>query len=474
MEWLQEYGLRLLLILGYLAVIAYHAWSSRDSGEDIEDYIRPRLGGWTIALSFYATFMSTNTFIGHAGKSWDVGLIWYIKGVVIVMAAYLSWHAVAPRFFALANTYKSLTLPDFLGHRYGSSALRRITAVIVFGASALYLTAVYKGSSMALQAYLGLDYKLAAFLIFLVVTAYTLTGGLKSVIKTDVIQGVFMLVGGVLIIGGVLYQGGGLTALVENLREQDPDLVSWEGKMPFLAIAGLSIAGAVKMLVDPRQISRFYALKDNSALKTAGIISPILILITYACMLPVGAFAHALIPAGVIEDSDAVVPYLLNTANILGSVLGSVFLLVLLSAAMSSLDSSLLVAASSIGRDVVIIPDNDKRAVIWTRIGVVGVSLVSMLVALNPFGDIVTITAFSGSLYAACFLPSLVVGLYWKGGTAKGALASVLLGAAITIAWHFAKRADWTDLHEVYVGTVAGMAVYVGVSLLTRKDARNE
>ena len=473
MNWLEEHWLRLLFMTGYLAMLAYHCWAAQRETHSLDDYLigGRKLGGWVIALSFYATFVSTNSFVGHAGKSWDAGLIWYIKGVVIVLSCYMAWYLVAPRFFIKALEYKSLTLPDFLGRRYDSLSLRRISAIVIFMAAVLYLIAVYKGSALALQQFLGLNYQVAAVAIFLVVTAYTLAGGFRSVVLTDTVQGVLMAIGAVALMVAVLYKGGGLTAIVENIRTQDPDLVSWQGKMPIMTILGLAIAGGMKMLVDPRQISRIYGLKDKKALGVARIVSPLLIFITYLCLLPIGAFAHALIPADAINDSDLVTPFLLGTAEVLGPILSSFFLLVLLSAAMSSLDSVLLVAASSVGRDIMVIGDKDPRVLTRTRVWVVVISLLGMLLALNPFGDIVGITAFSGSLYAACFIPTLVLGLYWKGGTAIGAFSCVLLGSTTVSAWHFAKLAGWTTLHEVYVGFGVAVLAYVLVSLVTRSQS---
>ena len=298
------------------------------------------------------------------------------------------------------------------------------------------------------------------------VTAYTLVGGFRAVVLTDAVQGLLMLVGSVTILAAVLWRAGGLTVALDTLRVQDPQLVSWEGNLPLMAILGLSLAGGMKLLVDPRQISRLYGLKDRRALGTARRVAPLLILITYVCMLPIGAFAHALIPAEAISDSDHVIPYLLGSAEVLGPFLSSFFLLVLLSAAMSSLDFVLLVAASSVARDVLILPD-DLRVVARTRLWVVVLSLVSMLLALNPFGDIVSITVFSGSLYAACFLPTLVGGLYWKRGTAAGALACVVTGTVTVITWHFLRRAGWAEWHEVYVGLLVSLAFFVSVSLAT-------
>jgi SSS family transporter len=458
-------------MVGYLAMLAHHCWASKKRTHSVADYLIASrgLGGWVVGLSFYATYVSTNSFVGHAGKSWDVGLIWYVKGVVIIAACYFAWYVVAPRFFTMAREYDSLTLAEFLGRRYESPALRRISALVIFVASGLYLVAVYKASALALQQFLGLEYRLAAAAICVVVTAYTLAGGFRSVVLTDAVQGLLMAFGSVALFIAVVVEGGGLTAILETVRHQDPNLVSWQGNMPLGAILGLSIAGAMKLLVDPKQLSRIDGLKDQGALRVARIVSPLLILITYLCLLPLGTFAHALIPAGNIADSDHVMPYLLGTVEVLGPVLSSFFLLVLLSAAMSSLDSVLLVAASSMSRDVVTTDDQDQGAIRRTRLWVVVLSLVSMLVALNPFADIVQITAFSGSLYAACFLPTLVVGLYWKRGTPTGAVACVVAGSVVVIAWYLARYAGWTSWHEVYVGTSVAFLVYFGVSLLTSK-----
>ena len=471
MDWLDTSWLRLIFLGGYMVMLVRHCLEGSKETENTKDYLTGggKLGGWTIALSFYATFVSTNSFVGHAGKSWDVGLIWYVKGLVIVASCYIAWYVVAPRFFRRAREYDSLTVPDFLGTRYESSLLRRIAAVIIFGAAALYLVAVYKGSALALQQFLGLDYKVAAVAVFFVVTTYTLAGGFRSVVLTDAVQGLLMAVGAVVIFAAVLYKGGGLGAILDQVKTQDPSLVSWQGKMPFLSIFGLSLAGGMKLLVDPRQISRIYGLENEKALGVARIWSPLLMLVTYACLLPIGVFAHALVPAEAIQDSDHVMPYLLGTAEVLGPVLSSFFLLVLLSAAMSSLDSVLLVAGSSVGRDLLIVDEeSDAKTLTRTRFWVVVLSLVSMLFALNPFGDIVSITAFSGSLYAACFLPSLIVGLFWSRGTKMGSLVSVVLGAITVVGGHYANRTGWWDLHEVYVGTALALVVYVGVSLATR------
>ena len=446
MNWVQDHWLQLTFIGGYLLIL---------------------VGGWAIALSFYATFMSTNTFIGAAGKSWDVGLIWCLGGVVYVACRCASWFLVAPRFVPRTREYGSLTVADFLGYRYGSLALRRTAAVIVLFSSVIYLVAIYRGSALALQELLSLPHLWAMIAIFVVVTAYTVAGGFESVVLTDALQGSLMVVGAGGMAAAVIWQGGGLVAILDELHRQDSGLVSWQGHMPLGTIMALSLAVGIKFLVDPRQLPRFYGLKDRASLRRASLVAPLVIVVTYVCLLPIGALAHALLPKQAITSSDQVVPYLLSSSNLFGPVIGSLFLLVLLSAAMSSIDSVLLVAASTIDHDLIAPGTTDRNAVRRTRIWVIVVSLASMLVAVSPITrDIMTVTALSGSLYGACFLPALVLSLFWRRTSATAALASVVCGAVAVVAWFIARQAGWTELHEVYPGLVVGLSVYVALGMM--------
>lgn len=471
MTWLTEHWVHLSFVAIYLGVLVYHASIARRHVKGLDDYLVAgrRMGGGILALSFYATFMSTNTFIGAAGKSWDVGLVWCIGGLILAGLCCVSWFFVAPRFTPLTKEYKSLTVADFLGVHYDSPALRRVAAVIICFASIAYLVAIYRGAALALENLLDIRYVWAAGIIFVVVTAYTLAGGFESVVLTDSLQGLLMVTGAIGMALAILWVGGGLGPMLRQLHDQDPAWTSWQGKMPLATVVALNLSVGLKYLVEPRQLSRFYGLKDNAALRRGAIIAPLLVITTYVCLLPLGALAHVLIPTDAISSSDEVVPYLLASGKLFGPVLGVLFLLVLLSAAMSSIDSVLLVAASSIDHDLVA-PDRHVGAVRRTRIWVMAVSLISVAIAASPLAqDIMTITAFSGALYGACFLPALVLGLFWRRPTAPAALASVSAGAVTVIAWFVARKLGWTSVHEVYGGLAVGWGVYVSIGALGRR-----
>jgi SSS family transporter len=478
MQWLAEHWLTLLFVAGFLAILTWHAIQGQRQVNSLSDYLVAgrNLGGWLVALSFYATFMSTNTFIGAAGKSYEVGMIWCLGIVVYLALCCFSWFVVAPRFVPLARKYNSLTVADFLGCHYDSIALRRVAAVIIAFASIIYLVAIYKGSALALSGMLELRYETAIILIFLVVTAYTLAGGFRSVVLTDAVQGVLMLCGAVGIAVAMLVKGGGLGTMLKTIQEKDPQLLSWSGHMPILMILGIQLAVALKYVVEPKQLSRFYGLRNPRALKQAAMIAPLIILLTYVCLLPAGVLAHAVdMPGNAIVnaagevDTDKVIPELILKAQLFGPALSSLFLLVLLSAAMSSIDSVLLVAASAIDHDL-ISPNRtaaDAAAVKRTRLWVVVVSLASASAALSPLaGDIMSLTSLSGSFYAACFLPALVVGLFLKRVSVQAALASMILGIITVLCWYVARRLQMVSLHEIYPGLAEGLAVYLLVTLL--------
>ncbi len=464
MSWLADHWIQTSLLVAYFAMLIHHALAGRKESSSVEGYLVAgrNLGGVVIALSFYATFMSTNTFIGAAGKSWQYGLSWCVGGVVLSGLALLSWTVVAPRFVPLTKQYEALTFADFLGTHSQSNAVRRLAGVIVAFSSILYLIAIYRGASLAIELFLGLPYLWCVLLAAVVVTSYTLVGGFKSVVLTDAVQGFLMLIGAVALFCALLFASGGIDSMMDRLRERSSVLASWTNSEGLAAALAYSIAVGMKYLVEPRQLSRFYGLRDRSALRTAAWIAPLIIFISYACLLPIGAMARTVIDSDTMS-TDRVVPYLLGPANLLGPFLGTLFLLVLISAAMSSIDSVLLVAASTMSRDV--LSDRSENEVKRVRVWIVVISLTAAGAALLPFAkDIIRMTKFSGSLYAACFLPVFVVGLFLQKRSAKAAILTMLLASASVVATLILRLNKVVAIQEVYAGIVVGLVVFFSIS----------
>jgi Na+/pantothenate symporter len=223
----------------------------------------------------------------------------------------------------------------------------------------------------------------------------------------------------------------------------------------------------MKLAVEPRQLSRFYALENARAVRIGAWVSTLTIAVVYAALAPIGLYARRIVPEG-ITQTDAVVPTLLTMGTVFSPAAASFLLVGMIAAAMSSLDSVLLVTASTADRDIVRIlrgPSSDRDAVRATRGFVALFAAIAALIALNPPGGIVALTSFSGALYAACFAPALLLGLYWRRGGGLAVLASFATGIVVLLVWKRLPVA--ASLHEVFPALFLSFAVYTVVALLT-------
>ena len=273
------------------------------------------LSGAVVGVSFYATFASTNSYIGHAGKGYEYGLPWLTMAVLLVVFAWLSWRLVAPRMRRFTAAWGSLTVPDFLAVRFASEHVRLAAGVVIAFASVLYLVAVFKGAGNLLQVFLGIPYRTAVLATLVLIVAYTSVGGFLSVVRTDVVQGVLMLIGSVMLFVFVTQAAGGVTAIkdVATTAETAP-LFELNAGIPFIVLLGIAFAGSLKLLVDPRQVTRFYGLRDEASVRIGIWVAVGGILVIQFCLFPIGLYAHLLLEG--VTDTDLVVPTLVGSKDV--------------------------------------------------------------------------------------------------------------------------------------------------------------
>ncbi|MCY4056967.1 MAG: hypothetical protein OXG44_03090, partial [Gammaproteobacteria bacterium] len=332
----------------------------------------------------------------------------------------------------------------------------------------LYLIAVFKGAGNLLQVFLGIPYQVAVIVTLGLIVMYTMLGGFVSVVRTDVLQGSLMVVGSILLFYFITSAAGGVGVIAELPNEPSrAHLVELNGAIPFVVLIGIALAGSLKLLVDPRQVTRFYGLKDEHSVRVGVWVAVIGILVIQFCLFPLGLYAHFLLDG--VADTDLVVPTLVNDPAVIPPLVGDFLVIAILAAAMSSLDSVLLVAASVASRDLLVRRPKRREAgfVRGARVGVAGFAVVAAIVALNPPGGIVEITIFSGSLFAVCFVPTILLGLHWRRGNEAAALAAFGVGIGVLLGWLVAGLGN--VLHEVFPALFASTAAYVVVSLRGRR-----
>ena len=261
---LREYWMVHSLLLLYTVMLAHHAWAGKKETKDLADYYvgGRNMGGWVIGLSFFATYASTNSFVGFSGRTYAWGVPWMLFIPTAVAFSVFSWLVVAPRLRSFTAEMDSLTVPDFIGFRFGSTPARIFAALIVIAASFFYMTAVFKGIGNLVEVFLEIPYKISIVIVFFVVMTYTMIGGFISVVKTDAVQGVVMMFAAVLLFFGTVNAAGGLGAFAE-VRSQPggEELFTWGGGVAIPVLIGTMVAGLIKFAVEPRQLSRFFALE---------------------------------------------------------------------------------------------------------------------------------------------------------------------------------------------------------------------
>ena len=470
MTWMDSNWIVLLLLAIFIALMVHHAWVGKRRTRGLVDYYvgGRSMGGVAIGLSFFATYSSTNSFVGYAGQAYSYGAPWLLLAPSAVMFSLIAWQWIAPRLREFTASLNSITIPDFIGFRFGSNNARVLASLITIFASLLYMTAVFKGIGNLLEVFLEIPYEAAILLVFLIVVAYTAVGGFISVVRTDVVQAVFMICAAVLLFRGTVQAAGGLGAL-SILRDQPETagLFSWNAAMPLPVLLGIIFAGTMKFMVEPRQLSRFYALEDRRAIRRGMWVSTLAFLFVYSLLVPIGLYSRRIFPDG-MEDTDRIVPALLAGGDLFSPAVGAFLMVAMISAAMSSLDSVLLVTASTCERDIVNLwrPSLSESASLRsTRLYVGLFALITAVIALDPPGGIVTLTAFSGSLYAACFFPAIVLGLHWSRGNGTAVITSFLLGIATLFLWDYLPFAG--GLHEVFPALLLSLLAYVILSLVS-------
>ena len=363
-----------------------------------------RIPAWMLALSFMANFVSSNSFVGHAAKSYEVGLGWCVVGAFLVAACVLSFHVFAPRFAAFAQEHRAETLPDFFEKRFGSRPLAVLVQWVVVGTTLLYVLAVMRGTALVVTSGLGISYEVALVVLYGVTIVYCLLGGLWADVWTDVIQAVILLFGAIGLFVGVL-----VTA---------PDA-----------------AGVAPPALRP---------------------APVGLLVVLGCLFPLGYFARELLPSvGQVEE---LVPRLVFERRVLGAAFGPVFLVALFAASMSSLDSSLLVMASCLEKHVAAPLMRSEPSTKRARVLLFAVATLVLALSWRPLGGIVELSTLAGALLGASLLPAICAGLGARRVPARTAALSVVLGLAGAIAGKLAPaalgvRSPW--LQDIFVGLLA-------------------
>lgn len=487
---------QLIAIIIYMLVLLWIGWYSFKKTSNLTDYM---LGGRSLgpavtALSAGAADMSGWLLMGLPGAIYLFGFgeLWIAIGLTI--GAYLNWMFVAPRLRTYTEVNDSITVPSFLENRLKDSSriLRVVSGIVILVFFTFYVSSGMVAGGKFFESSFGLDYHKGLILVSVVVIAYTLFGGFLAVSYTDFVQGLIMFFALILVpIIGVFTLGGfgelkeiilslnpNHFSLVNGVAEGSPlaEYLTSIDKMKALTLAGVisSVAWGLGYFGQPHIIVRFMAIESIKETKNArriGIGWMILSLLGASATAIVG-LAHYAKNGGDIGAIDPETVFITMGQVLFHPLIAGIVLAAVLAAVMSTISSQLIVTSSALVEDLykaVLKSDkDDKHYVFLGRMAVLLVSVVAMALAWPNSESILSLVAFAWAGFGGAFGPIILLSLYWRKITAKGAIAGMLVGAITAFTWGSIDSLSGM-LYEIVPAFILNLLVTVIVSNMTYK-----
>ena len=479
-----------LYFVAMLGIGVYFFIATKSNGEKEYFLGGRRMGPWVTAMSAQASDMSAWLLMGLPGSiiAFGLGQAWI--GIGLAIGTALNWIFVAKRLrkFSKASG-DSITLPQYLTNRFmaKSSALKIICAVVFLISFTIYVASAFSaGAKVFNQLFPSLPIDIAMIIFAAIILVYTFLGGYKAVCWTDFFQGLLMLVALLAVPIIMIFFGEKDTVLLnEVITSAKGNEYTFTANLfsasPQEIISGL--AWGLGYFGMPHILVRFMSIEKPSMVKKSATVAIIWVVITLVATMVLAYVGRMYIMDGepfakmlLGEDGQELI-FVKLTRYIFPSFIAGILLAAIIAASMSTADSQLLVASSSFTSDIykpIIRKDASEKELLWVgRIIVVVVAIVAYFIASSK-GEgaqaIMDMVSNAWALFGAAFGPVILLSLFWKRFTYKGAVAGIVAGAVVDIVWlmYFSS----TGIYEIVPGFIACTLAAVIVSLIDKKPSK--
>lgn len=449
------------ILVIYLAVMIGIGVYCHKKASSVSDFVLGgrNVGGWITAFAYGTSYFSAVVFVGYAGQfgwSYGVSAAWIGIGNAVI-GSMLAWLVLGKRTRTMTKQLNACTMPEYFEKRYNSKGLKIVSAVIVFVFLIPYTASVYNGLSRLFSMAFDIPYAVCIIAMAVLTAVYVILGGYTATAINDFVQGLIMLGGIAAVVFCVIGNKGGLSESLRQLGEITDSgvpantLNSLFGPDP-INLFGVIILTSLGTWGLPQMVQKFYAIKDDSAIKRGTIISTLFALVVAGGSYLMGGFGRlygsadaeqaAATGRAFIEKGsngklvfDSIVPAMLQDA--LPEILIGIVVVLVLSASMSTLSSLVLTSSSTLTIDL-IKPFmkkelDDKKQVLIMRILIAVFLIISVVIALNPNAYITTLMSISWGALAGAFLAPFMYGLFSKKITKAAVWASFISGVGITV-----------------------------------------
>ena len=487
-------------IVLYLAfMIAVGVITSKKNKSSDDFYLGGRkLGPFVTAMSAEASDMSGWLLMGLPGLALMTGLaeaVWTAVGLSI--GTYINWLIVAKRLRVYSEKINAVTLPEFFSKRFNDSSniLSVIAALVIIIFFIPYTASGFSACGKLFGTLFGMDYHLAMVLSAAVIVLYCTLGGFLAASTTDFVQSIVMTVALITVVGLGAGAVNGFGPVFDNVKGFDGYLDVFKGfsvadnatgSYGFLPIVS-TLAWGLGYFGMPHILLRFMAIDNPAKLKTSRRVASVWVVISMGVAILIGVVGYSLMKEGIVpayESASAAETIIVDISKYISlkngffAFLAGVFLSGILASTMSTADSQLIAASSSVTQDILVdtmkLKLTDKQVMRIARSSVIVIALIAVFFAWDPTSSVFRIVSFAWAGFGAAFGPVVLIGLFWKRANRFGALAGMVAGGAMIFIWKFgiAKIGGAFAIYELLPAFLCGAIAMIVVSLVTEAPGK--
>ena len=437
-----------------------------------------QLGPWLTSMSAEASDMSGWMLMGLPGYAYLHGLSAFWTGIGLIVGTWANWVLVSQRLRNYTEVAdNSLTIPDYLSNRFEDrkNGLRLICALFIILFFIIYTSSGFVAAGKLFNTIFGIPYLHALLLGAFVVVFYTFLGGFSAVALTDFIQGTMMFFTVLYVPVAATIALGGPMPTLDILSKEGSDFFSFfpdsTGISALLVMIVSSLGWGLGYFGQPHILVKFMAIGDPKELKKSTRIAMTWVLLSLSFAIAIGVVGKAYLSTP-LENANAERVFILMAESLSAPFITGIIWSAILAAIMSTSSSQLLVTSSAVSRDLfqAFLKKNasEKTLIRVSRLSVLLVSAIAVYLGSDPNSYIFSIVSYAWAGFGACFGATVLLSLYWKRMTLKGAYAGVIVGGLTVLIW---KHFEWFGLYELVPGFFFSVAAIIIVSLMDKKPS---
>ena len=483
------------IVVYLLAMLAIGFVFSKNNSDSKDFYLGGRkMGPIVTAMSAEASDMSSWLLMGLPGLAYLTGVAnpaWTAIGLGI--GTWFNWLIVARRLRRYSANINAITVPEFYSKRYhdNSNVLNAIAALVIIVFFIPYTASGFAACGKLFNSLFGVDYMVAMLISAAVIVGYTIMGGFKAVSTTDLIQSIVMTIALVVVVTFGISKAGGVEAVIDNAKSLPGYLsmkasydVGTNSSTPYSFLTIVStIAWGLGYFGMPHILLRFMAIKDEKKLVLSRRIATIWVFIAMGITIFIGMVGLGMTKAGELgflsgSSSETIIVEiagLISRHGVLAAIVAGLILAGILAATMSTADSQMLAAASSVSQNIVQdffkVKISEKKSLLVARLTIVVISLIGVFLARDPNSSVFNIVSFAWAGFGGAFGAVTLCALFWKRSNKWGALAGMIGGGVMVFVLKYAisRLGGAWSIYELLPAFIFSLILDIVVSLLTNK-----